>query len=489
MLTRFFGFLFRIYLSRELGAELLGVYQVAFSIFMVLLVIISSGIPLAISKLTATYHVNKDTKAENSITTSALIIGLTVATILCVVVLVFKDFIGSMFTDERCIQILITLLPAVIASAVYSAFRGSLWGTQNYFSVSLTELAEQVFRIIIFVLMANWLFESMDGASVAGWSMSVACVLSALLAVFIYFKKGKRLGNPKNFYKPVFKSATPVTGVRVASSLIQPVIAVLFPAMLVLAGYTNEQAMESYGMAMGMTFPLLFLPSTVVGALSFALIPDLSTAIAKKDYNLVSNRIVSCLAFSLFISAMIIPFYMGVGEPIGGFLYDNTASGIYLARAAWIMVPLGLSNITSSILNAFNLEVKSFVNNILGGVFLLAIVAFGSGLLGVDALIWGFGGCMLITTALNLIMLKRHTKIKLGLTKPLILMAVFVVPSALLAKWCYPLLMLCFPQFISIALCACIGCGSFAILCWLFKLVDFASVIVKFKPKKSKKLV
>ncbi len=487
VLTRFFGFLFRIYLSRELGAELLGVYQVASAVFGVLLVLVSSGIPLAISKLTAQYRVKKDIHAENGVTTSALIIGVTTAVALCAVILIFRDALGSLFTDERCMYILITLLPAVVSGAVYSAFRGSLWGTQNYFSVCWTELAEQFLRIIIFVIMANFLFTGLDGASIAGWSLSIACVISSLLVVIVYFKNGKRLARPKGYFKPVLRSAVPVTGVRAASSLIQPVIAVLFPAMLVLAGYTSEQALSSYGMAMGMTFPLLFLPSTVVGALSFTLIPELSTAIAKNEKELVANRIKTSLIFAAFISTMVIPFYMGVGEPVGKFLYDNSASGIYLARAAWIMLPLGLSNITSSILNAYNLEVKSFINNIIGGVLLLGIIAGFSGLLGVDALIWGFGACMTVTTLLNLYMIKRHTKLSFGLLRPTLLMIAFAVPCTLLAYFSYPLLLMAFPQFLAIGLAGVLSMGCFAVLCWLFKIIDFTAVLVKIKPQKVKK--
>ncbi len=488
VLTRFFGFIFRIYLSRALGAELLGVYQVAFSVFMVLLVLVSSGIPLAISKLTAVYRVGNNQKAENSVTTSALIVGVTVAFLLCAVILIFQNYLGLLFADERCIYILITLLPAVIASAVYSAFRGSLWGTQNYFSVCWTEFAEQILRIIAFVIMANWLFSSLDGAEIAGWSMSIACVLSATLVMIVYFKNGKRLAHPKGYFRPILKSAIPVTGVRTASSLIQPVIAVLFPAMLVLAGYTSEQAMESYGMAMGMTFPLLFLPSTVVGALSFTLIPELSTAIAKNESELISNRIKTSLIFALFISAMVVPFYMGIGEQIGVFLYDNSSSGVYLVRSAWVMLPLGLSNITSSILNAYNLEVKSFINNIVGGVLLLGIIAGCSGFMGVDALVWGFGACMTTTTILNLVMLKKHTKLKLGLTKPSILMLFFTIPCAMLTHFSYPLLVAFFPNFVAITLCAGISMGGFALLCYVFKLIDFTTVLVKIKPKTTKKL-
>lgn len=196
--TRFLGFLFRIYLSRELGAELLGVYQVAFSVFMVLIVLISSGIPLAVSKSIAKYRVEGNRKSESAIVSSALIVGLSIAIVLSGLILIFSESISKLFSDPRCIYILLTLLPAVVASAIYSAFRGALWGAQDYFNVSLAELVEQVMRIAVFALFAECIFRSVDGASLAGWSMSVACVLSALFVVIVYFRQGNRLFSPKN---------------------------------------------------------------------------------------------------------------------------------------------------------------------------------------------------------------------------------------------------------------------------------------------------
>ena len=59
-LTRLAGFLFRIYLSRKLGAESLGIYQISFSIFMVLLTIIASGLPLIVSRMTAKFNTQKN---------------------------------------------------------------------------------------------------------------------------------------------------------------------------------------------------------------------------------------------------------------------------------------------------------------------------------------------------------------------------------------------------------------------------------------------
>ena len=52
ILTRILGFVFRIYLSWEMGAEMLGIYQVALSIIGVLMMLVSSGLPLTLSKFT-----------------------------------------------------------------------------------------------------------------------------------------------------------------------------------------------------------------------------------------------------------------------------------------------------------------------------------------------------------------------------------------------------------------------------------------------------
>ena len=59
IITRIAGFLFKIYLSRAIGAESLGLYQIAFSVFIVLLTVVSSGLPLTISKLSAKYKIQK----------------------------------------------------------------------------------------------------------------------------------------------------------------------------------------------------------------------------------------------------------------------------------------------------------------------------------------------------------------------------------------------------------------------------------------------
>ena len=104
ILTRLIGFVFRIFLSRLLGAEMLGVYQMALNIFMILLTIICTGLPLVISREVAKSP--NDSARTRSITMAGLFIGVITALILCVLVLIGHNLFNFIFTDQRCMAIL-----------------------------------------------------------------------------------------------------------------------------------------------------------------------------------------------------------------------------------------------------------------------------------------------------------------------------------------------------------------------------------------------
>ena len=78
VLERTIGFVFKIYLSRQLGSVSLGVYQVSLSVFYVLLGLVTSGIPLVVSKLTAKYVAEKKFKSAQSLASAAMITGVSV---------------------------------------------------------------------------------------------------------------------------------------------------------------------------------------------------------------------------------------------------------------------------------------------------------------------------------------------------------------------------------------------------------------------------
>lgn len=484
VITRVLGFLFRIYLSRAVGAEALGMYQVAFSIFGVLMTVVASGLPLIISRMTAGFRAKKEKRKEGALVAVALIFSLVISIVLCVVVILFRFLFAKMFTDERCIQILIVLLPSLVFSAVYSVFRGALWGQNNYFALCVSELFEQVVRIFVCVLLLGGTLSVIQSATSIAWSLTIACIASMLFVILLFFFYGGKVGRPtKKIFKPLVKQSTPITGIRVAGSFVQPLIALIIPARLIAIGYTSSQAMAIYGVAVGMTVPLLFVPTTIIGSLSTALIPDMSAAVAQNDKAHIESRVRTSIIFSLFISCLFVPVYLALGEFAGIFLYDNALSGTLLQASAWVLIPLGITNITSALLNSLGMEVKSFINYVVGAVFMFAALWVLPSLVGINALVYGMGISFMITAVLNSFMLKRKIKISLNILKPLCLMVLLIVPAAALSGFVASLCNQFLPLFFTLVIGGGVGVASFILLCAVFNIIDIQTFIVLAKSR------
>ena len=483
VLTRLFGFLLRIFLSRTIGAEALGLYQVALSVFMVLLTVVSSGLTLIISRMTASYRVSQDKKATASLITSGLLLALVVSVILCAIILIFKNLFAHLFTDENCVNILIILLPSLIFSAIYSVFRGAMWGHDNYFALCVTELFEMVIKIAFSVLLLNASMSVLQSATTVAWAFTLSCVFSAVLVVILYFFYGGKLGKPTRIYRTILSRSAPITGVRIAGSLVQPLIALILPARLMLAGYTASQAMSIYGIALGMTFPLLFLPTTLTGSLSTALVPDISMAMAQNDSSHIQKRVTASINFTLFISFLVVPIFVAIGDKIGVFLYGEALSGTLLQFSSWIMIPMGVTNITSAILNSVGLEVKSFINYIIGGIFTFISVMWLTKFMGVLSLPFGMGVSTTVTMILNIIMLKRKLGIKVKILKELTLFALLSLPTLAITSFVSNLLSNFLPLIFNLMISGGLGVVIYISLCLTFNLVNIQSYIVKFKEK------
>lgn len=348
-----------------------------------------------------------------------------------------------------------------------------MWGRNNYFALCITEFYEQLVRIILGLLFVSTAYTAFENAYNLGLTMSIACFASMLLVVVCYFYYGGRLGRARREeFIPLVKQSSPITFMRVIGSLVQPLIAFIVPNRLVAIGYTSSQALSMFGVAVGMTMPLLYVPSSIIGSLSTALVPDLSTALAKNDKKHIEKRITTSIFFSLFISALFVPCYLGMGELAGEVLYDNVLSGTLLVSASWVLIPIGLTNITSAILNSLGYEKLSFINFVLGGSAMFLSLYFLPSLFGINAFIYALGANFVIISILNLLLLKRKTKVKLNLLPILGKIILLTLPSSALTGFVTGISSHFLPQIITLILGGGVGTASFILLAGAFNMID-----------------
>ena len=485
-ILKIIGFFLRIILSRELGAEVLGYYQVALSFYGVLCTIIGSGIPVTISHVSAKSSVDNNYDNEGSAVASSLIIELAVCLILTILVFALKGVIVKA-TNIVSANMLLLLLPAVFAGAIYACFRGALWGRKKHFDNCIAEVGEQSIRLILFLIFFFFTSPSEKAGYYAAICNSISCFVSMGNSIFYYFKPGGKIKNPKANFKQILKTSSAITCVRVITSLAQPLIAVLLPLRLVSAGFSQEQAMSLFGVAMGMTMPLLMLPTAIIGSYATALIPELSTSLASNNKKESNEQIKTAITLSLLICFCFLPVFMGVGEQIGILLFNNTTSGYLLKLTSWTIIPIGLCGITHSILNVLGLETRGFIHQVLGSTVLILSILFLPKYVGISALAYGMGGCMAITTVLNCLLIYKKTYINGLVLKPFILMSVFCIPSSLLSNWLFGIFKYIMTPFFSVCFSAGFGLLMFLMLCIMFGVIDISTLFVKLKNVKINK--
>ena len=486
VITRLLGFFFRIFISRELGAEGLGLYQMATSLIGVFMTLISSGIPLTTAKLVSKYETKNDLIKRNKVVATSLIIALGVATLSSILILILKSVWNIILSDSRAVEIMIILIPSIFFSAIYAIFHGALWGQSDYFNCGLTELLEQIFRFTLtFILLFN-VSDYFVATKYSAIAFNFACLISAIITIVIYLKKGK-LNFQKGEYHNVFKSAVPITGVRLANSLIQPITTLIIPTMLILSGYSQSEAVSSFGVVMGMTFPMLFVPMALVGSISMVLIPTISSMISQNDYNSIENNISNAVNISIFISMLFVPLYLSVGNLIGIVLYDNILSGILLQVASICVLPITICNLTGSILNALNLETKSFINYLMGSAVLFASLIVFTPLIGINSIIVSFFASMSLISILNLRKIKRVVpNLKVNFINTSFKYSLIVAPSSLLGHFISNICLHLFGNFFSAVIGGGISIISVAVLTKLLNIFDFKTLFSLIAKKKTK---
>lgn len=484
IITRTLGFVFRIFLTRKLGAVGIGIYQMATSILGIFLTLIASGLPLTTAKLVSKYETNHEFEKRNKVVTTSLIIALTVSLIAALTIVLLKQLFNVVLTDNRAVELMIILIPSIIFSSIYAVLRGALWGKNDYFSCGLTELLEQIIRFALTFILLLKVTDFFVATKFTAIAFNVTCFISALITLFIYLKQS-RFNFHVGEYKNILKSAAPITGVRVANSFVQPLTTLIIPNMLILSGYTLDEAMSSFGIMMGMTFPILFVPMAIIGSISMVLIPKISSLLAENKHDEINENINKTMSSSIFISMLFVPLFISVGDLIGIVLYSNSMSGIFLQYASICIIPITLCNITGSILNALNLEVKSFFNYLIGSSILFAVMILSTKYVGINSITIGYFACMSIISFLNIKTIKKHLKsLKIKLFSTIFKYTLISIPCSLIGGFVAKILLNFFGIFFSGLIGGGLSIISLVVLCKTFNLYDYKQIVALIKRKK-----
>ena len=483
--TRLLSFIFKIYLSRKVGAEMLGVFQMTLSVFGLFCTIAASGIPLVLSRKTAELTARGEEKQVHGVFTSAAIFSLGTALLLLVVTLLFKDGVAAwLFSDERCARLFFIILPALFSTVLYQLIRGYLMGKKKYVEYSFTELLEELLRIVICISFLSNAFLSLttDVALAIAFTVTDYVVMIVLLA--LYFVKGGRLRKPEGV-KDIVRSGAPITLMRIAAASISSFIAIALPAALVKNGLTAGEAAAEYGRAVGMAFSLLFAPLSLTGALCVVILPETASLAAKGKWEELRARVDRSLTFIFLITVLFYAVYVVLGESYGELLFSDAKAGRFIAFSAGMVIPVALSGLINTTLNSLGEEKKVFLSFLISSAVLIAEVLLLPKYIGIYALAVAESSFYLLQFILGMILLyKRHACGK-SFFRPALTVMLSAFPCITVMKIADVLVAGKVSLLFRTAFVSLLGIAIYALLLILFKPIpNIKTVFFRFFPKR-----
>lgn len=405
---KFMSFVYRIILTRIIGAEGLGIYQISLTVFAVFLTAASSGIPVTVSRLMAKSSAKNDVKGKHSAVTAGVACTLAITVPVALILFLGKNAFSFLFSDPRCVDIFVILLPGLVLTSVYAVIRGSFWGNKQFLAYSIIELAEDAIMVGVGIALIFGVSDPVLGARYATIAVLASYIFSFSASLIWYFKSGGRFVNPKKQLKPLLSSATPITAMRTSTSLLNSAVAVLLPTILMSAcGLTSSEAVSLYGIAVGMAIPMLYTPNSFIGSIAVVTAPELSENYYRGNTSLVRYDVEKTLRAAIFFATVLIPILFAAGGSISRFLYANELCGQIVQVSSFIMLPMCVTMMSNTLLNSMNCERRTLIYFAIGAVTMLVCVLLLTRYLGVYSYVLGLGLAQIISATLNLRLLKK----------------------------------------------------------------------------------
>ncbi len=408
---RSLGFLYRILLSRLIGAEGLGLYQVALSLFALFLTLGTGGIPITVSRMITKCKAQKNVRGEQSAVGAGVLACLCLTLPICLILGLFGGKMSFLFTDGRAFPVFRILLLGLCFSSVYAVIRGSWWGNKEFLAPSIVEIAEETVMVLVGVALLQHSASPLDAAIRAAWAVVISYLFSFGLSTVWFLLCGGKIRAPKQELKPLFASSLPITAVRASGSLVTSAVAVLFPLLLINAGFSHSEALQVFGVVSGMVLPVLFVPSTVIGSLALVLVPELSEDFYRDNRPRLYANISRGLKFSFLFACLLIPFFFVLGGDLGALAFSNQTAGEMIRNSCLILLPISLTMISNAILNSMGFEKQTFLFYFIGAAGLLLCILFLPALCGGYAYLIGLFTSFTLTALCNLVFLFKKCPI------------------------------------------------------------------------------
>lgn len=355
ILIKLLGFVYRIVQTNipqfaDVGNSY---YGSGYQVYTFILAIATMGIPNTISKLVSEKRTLGDKKGAHRIFKTAFVVFVSIATMFALGLFFGSGFIATHLLNNPGVKYtLMALSPAIIFVSMSAVLRGYFIGMENVSEYSKAQIIEQIINCVFSVIFVYMLIGHSPEVMAAGSTLATTVATSSAFFYLVryYMKNKKEIWNEINkserfptesrgkITKKLLSYAIPIAFGSVVSTLAGLIDVITVVNGLQQKGYDIVTANAKYGILSGKVDILLAIPLSINVAFSVALVPFISSAIAKHR----KDEAIDKINYSLKISSLIaLPCTFGLfvlAQPIFNMLFPNAPEGALLLQIeCWLL--------------------------------------------------------------------------------------------------------------------------------------------------------
>ena len=290
-ISKVIGCIYRIPLTNIIGAEALGLYQMIFPLYCIILTFSSTGVPNSLAKLIS------EGNSAKGVLRSSLKIFIPLGIIGSLIMATLGYPIAYLQGNYKAGLGYIMLSPSILLVSILSCFRGYFQGKSNMNPTAISQVIEQVVKLMV-GLTLGYIYKVKPILSSA--TCALAVTFSEVVAlIYIYLKYKKNPSQEQRVFfsrSKIFKTVLPVT----LSSLLLPIakIADSFLILNILKGYMADYT-QVYGIYSGGVESIIGVPVALCYGFAITSIPFIAKS-KTQGQNRVKNNCKKVTLYTLF---------------------------------------------------------------------------------------------------------------------------------------------------------------------------------------------
>ena len=424
ILTRFLGIFFRWPLFMLIGDEGVGYYQMVYPLYM-FFIAMASGIPIAMSKMISESNAISDIKTSFQVVKESAILTIFIGTGTSLILFLFsKQIINFLNWDYKAYYSLIGISFAPMIISFVTVLRGFFQGFQNMTPSAISQILEQIGRVVFGVGLAYILLQKgiEFSAGAASFGATAGGILAGLFLYFQYrktkksFKIIKVKSNPDILNK-ILKISIPISLGATVGTIMSLIDSILVPQKLLQAGFNKTQSTILYAQLTGKASVIVNIPLTLSIALCTSLIPIIAESYVLKRREEIKSKVNLSIKMSAVIAVPCMFGLFFMAEPIMRFILPGRSEGGNILKYLSLSIPfIIITQTTTSILQSVGSYIIPIINLLIGCILkiILTIVLVPISYINIYGAVIASVSAYVIVAILNVIAMKKKLGLKLN---------------------------------------------------------------------------